>query len=825
MSAVCNETQFYETLGCVVIRLDRQVNIGYVNRSGLSLLGYERQEQLFGKPFHSVLPENDIKGAELLALIKNLPQRDCPKPVVADLLRSDGSRTPFFWSLNYQDADVDHAAPTVLIGINAVSMRESQAAAEMFQTVSDNYAGSIVITNSEKEILYVNPAASAMTGLPAEEVIGQTLAIFKSGQASEETYQSIWETLAAGGIWKGEFINRRKNVDQPLGSETIAAIRDARSNVQYYFAIGEDASQHQRYQERIDSLLAYDQLTGLPNRDAFRQALVGALNNAGQDGKEATVLHVDIDDFFAVNNDLGTSEADGIIAEVSIRIREVLRHGDHLARLGNDKFGILLGPHEPGIDDEIHEIADRVLAAFRKTVLPENSSFQLTASIGIASYPADAGNPSQLLSHAIAATEYLKENGGNAFCWFDATSAKRASGRRELLNELRWGIERNEMVLHFQPQISLFSGAIIGLEALIRWQHPQRGLLQPGEFIPLIEQSNHMVDVGEWVLQEACRQMRAWLDAGLPAVKVAINLAARHFLVPGLHATIADALRRQRIPPRFLEVEITESTMMQDTATAIRSTTQLKEVGVRISLDDFGTGYSSLAYLSNFPIDVVKIDRSFICDITSNPANAAIAQATIAMSHKLGKTVLAEGVETEEQMQYLRRNECDEMQGFYFSRPVPAEEITCMLQAGRTMALSEQSVGARNAVLFVDDEINILSSIKRTLRREGYEIFTASTAAEGFSLLARNSVQVIISDQRMPEMKGTEFLSRVKNLYPETVRMVLSGYSEISAVTDSINKGAVYRFMLKPWDDEQLKEEIAGALRHWRERYGSMGDA
>ncbi len=305
-------------------------------------------------------------------------------------------------------------------------------------------------------------------------------------------------------------------------------------------------------------------------------------------------------------------------------------------------------------------------------------------------------------------------------------------------------------------------------------------------------------------------------------MKVAINLAARHFLVPGLHTTIADALALQRIEPRFLEIEITEGAMMQDLAAAIRSTTQLKDVGVRLSLDDFGTGYSSLAYLSRFPIDVVKIDQSFVCDITSNPVNAAIVQATIAMSHKLGKVVLAEGVETEEQMQYLRRNECDEMQGYFFSRPVPATDITRLLQEGTVMNLSgNRASGKRSTVLLVDDEANILASLKRTLRREGYDILTAESAAEGFSLLARNDVQIIISDQRMPEMNGTEFLSRVKSLYPNTVRMVLSGYSEISAVTDSINKGAVYRFMLKPWDDEKLKVEVSGALRHWRELYGS----
>lgn len=260
--------------------------------------------------------------------------------------------------------------------------------------------------------------------------------------------------------------------------------------------------------------------------------------------------------------------------------------------------------------------------------------------------------------------------------------------------------------------------------------------------------------------------------------------------------------------------------MMHDVAAAIRSTAQLKEVGVRLSLDDFGTGYSSLAYLSRFPINVVKIDQSFVRDITTNPANAAIVQAIIAMSHKLGKTVLAEGVETEEQMQFLRRNECDEMQGYYFSRPLTIEAVTQLLHQGTGMELADlPGPDARNTVLFVDDEIDILSSIKRNLRREGYEVITASGATEAFSLLARHAVQVVVSDQRMPEMEGTEFLSRVRNLYPQTVRMVLSGHAEISAVTDAINKGAVYRFMLKPWDDQKLKEEIAGALRYWRELY------
>jgi len=822
MTHLISETRLYDALGCLVICLDRDENIAFMNRFGLRLLGYESFGQLSGKPFGSLLPVGEAQSTNLLAAIEGAVQRDDSGQIESDLVRSDGSRILISWNISFPTDAAEHVAPAVLIGFDASSVRESQAAAEMFRTVSDNYTGSIVITDPDKSILYVNPALLRMTGYAADEVLGQTPSLFKSGQTSDEIYRALWETINAGAIWKGELANRRKDGEQYLESKTIAAIRNAQGRVQYYFAIGEDMSQRQQYQQRIENLLAYDHLTGLLNRTAFQQSLASALDIARREGKEATVLHVDVDDFFLVNESIGASEADLVIVEIAERIKEALRQNDRLARLGNDKFAILLGPHDMAIDSDIQEVVERVLAAICRTVVPASVPIHLTASIGIACYPDDGDNASDLLSHAMNATERAKASGGNNFCRFDATTASKASSRRELLNDLHLAIKNNEMILHFQPQVNLFSGSIIGLEALIRWQHPQRGMVPPGEFIPLAEQSSEIIDIGEWVLREACRQMRAWLDAGLPPIKVAINLAARHFLVPGLHVTIAEALAVQRIEPRFLEIEITEGAMMQDVVAAIRSTTQLKALGVRISLDDFGTGYSSLAYLSRFPIDVVKIDQSFVRDITINPINAAIAQATIAMAHKLGKVVLAEGVETEEQMQYLRRNECDEMQGYFFSKPLPAEGITRMLQEGSRMNSSAPNESnSCGTVLFVDDEANILASLKRTLRREGYEIITAGSAAEGFSRLATNNVQVIVSDQRMPEMNGTEFLARVKGLYPETVRMVLSGYSEISAVTDAVNKGAVYRFMLKPWDDETLKEEINGALRYWRERYGT----
>jgi diguanylate cyclase (GGDEF)-like protein/PAS domain S-box-containing protein len=826
-----DETRFCDSLGCLVIRLDRQLNIGFMNRRALNSLAYENPEQIVGRPLQSVLPADDPKSAELLASLRHLAPTDPPLQAESDVQRNDGSRFPVSWSISQhvqhaQHGEAEQATSTILLGFNAGAMPASQAGAVMFQTVADNFTGSLIITDPQRNILYVNSALLGMTGHTADEVIGRTPSLFRSGHTSEDIYRSLWETVNAGRIWQGEFINCRKDGSQYLESKTIAAIRDAYGLIQYYFAIGEDVSTRQHSQKLIETLLAFDQLTGLPNHEAFQHALVGAIDSARQETRELTVLHIDIDDFAVINDAVGTGEADLVIVEIAIRIREALRQDDRLARLGSDKFAVLLGPHEPGIDDDIRDVAGRLLAAIGQTALPEAVPASLSASIGIVGFPTDGASASELLSHALSATKQVKAAGGNAFGRFSPAAASTISARRETLHDLKKAIDRNELILHFQPQVNLFSGAIVGMEALIRWQHPQRGLVFPSDFIPLAEQSSHIVEIGEWVLGEACRQIKAWTNAGLPAIKVAVNLSARHFIVPGLHVTIADILRNQGVDPRFLEIEITEGAMMQDVAAAIRSTNLLKDVGVRLSLDDFGTGYSSLAYLSRFPIDVVKIDQSFIADITSNPANAAIAQATIAMSHKLGKIVLAEGVETEEQMQFLRRNECDEMQGYFFARPLPAADITRMLHDGATMNVSGQRAdGNRSTVLLVDDEANILASLKRTLRREGYDILTATSAAEGFSLLAKNSVQVIVSDQRMPEMNGTEFLSRVKNLYPETVRMVLSGYSEISAVTDSINKGAVYRFMLKPWDDERLKEEISGALRHWREMYAPPGDS
>lgn len=822
MNTPSDRSALFDEMAFVLLRLDRELKIRSINQAGLTFLGYQKHEQLIGQPLKMLVPKDHWDSAHLETVLQQLEQDREPIRMEFDLARSDGQRLPMIWCLDQPAPQDDPLSPLLLFGFDNTSIRHSLEAIALFHSVTENYSGSILITDAQSHILYSNPAAQRIMGYSREELFGQTPALFRSGKTPDTVYHQLAEAVKKREIWKGKFINCRKDGELYVESKTIAPINDSSGEVQYYFSIGEDMSQRQEYEQKIERLMMFDQQTGLPNRTAFMRELAAALESASLGDQGIALLHVDFDDFKKTNTAYGNEASDRVLAETASRIKEILRETDVAARIAGDEFAILLGSGTSGVMADSLNIAARLLAAIRRPYAFADHSITITASIGIATHPESGDSAQELMTNAMSATLRAKRRGGNDVCQFEAAMAEDESGRRELLQ----AVTRGEMVLHYQPQVSLFSGGIIGVEALIRWNHPVRGMVPPGEFIHIAEESNFIVGLGEWVINEVCRQMRAWLDAGLPPIKVALNLAARHFRKASLPSCVAQALAACQLDPRFLEIEITEHALMQDIAASIRNMSQLKELGVRISLDDFGTGYSSMSYLSKFPVDVVKIDQSFIGDITTNAANAAIAQATIAMSHKLGKLVLAEGVETLEQMTYLQRCECDEMQGYYFSRAVPADEIATMLGDDRRISWKQEGAQrARATILLVDDETSIQSALKRTLRREGYTILTAENATEGFALLAKHPVQVIISDQHMHEMTGTQFLSQARIMYPETVRIVLSGFSEIATVTDAINKGAAYRFLTKPWNDEQLKEEIRGALRHWRELYGKDDDS
>ena len=380
--------------------------------------------------------------------------------------------------------------------------------------------------------------------------------------------------------------------------------------------------------------------------------------------------------------------------------------------------------------------------------------------------------------------------------------------------ELRRALVQDELRVYFQPRVNLASGEICGAEALVRWQHPERGLVPPSEFIPLAEDTGLILPLGEWVIRNVCRQQRVWLDGGLPVPPVAVNLSALQFRQKNLVQLIRHELAANQLGAKYLEIEITESTLMDSVDEAAATLQELRATGIKISLDDFGTGHSSLSRLRRLPIDHLKIDQSFVCNLTTEPEDAAICLAIIGLAHNLRMTVIAEGVETEGQANYLRQHHCDEMQGYYFSRPLPVGDFEQLLVQRRTLVLPVRPANERRTLLLVDDEADVLSALKRMLRLEGYDIITATSAREGLELLSIHPVQVIISDQRMPQMSGSEFLSRVRDLHPHTVRLILSGYADLRSVTEAINHGAIYKFLTKPWDDEMLRMDLREAFRH-----------
>ena len=380
--------------------------------------------------------------------------------------------------------------------------------------------------------------------------------------------------------------------------------------------------------------------------------------------------------------------------------------------------------------------------------------------------------------------------------------------------ELRRALVQDELRVYFQPRVNLASGEICGAEALVRWQHPERGLVPPSEFIPLAEDTGLILPLGEWVIRNVCRQQRVWLDGGLSVPPVAVNLSALQFRQKNLVQLIRQELAANQLGAMHLEIEITESTLMDSVDEAAATLQELRATGIKISLDDFGTGHSSLSRLRRLPIDHLKIDQSFVCNLTTEPEDAAICLAIIGLAHNLRMTVIAEGVETEGQANYLRQHHCDEMQGYYFSRPLPVGDFEQLLVQRRTLVLPVRPANERRTLLLVDDEADVLSALKRMLRLEGYDIITATSAREGLELLSIHPVQVIISDQRMPQMSGSEFLSRVRDLHPHTVRLILSGYADLRSVTEAINHGAIYKFLTKPWDDEMLRMDLREAFRH-----------
>ncbi|CCG43015.1 EAL domain-containing protein [Magnetospirillum molischianum] len=544
--------------------------------------------------------------------------------------------------------------------------------------VIDASQDGVMIVNASFLVEFVNPAFTHLTGYAPEEIIGHNPRMLRSGRQDEAFYRDLYDSLARFDHWQGEIWNRRKNGEVFPEWLTINVIRDEDGDVSQYAAIFSDISERKRTEERIKNLAYFDVLTGLPNRRLFTDRLQLAQANASRHGHFLAVMFLDLDLFKRINDSLGHGVGDQVLIETAGRLSRCLREGDSVARLGGDEFTILL----PQIEQiEIAaRLADRLLAQVKHPIVIDDHELYITASIGIAVFPDNGPGVEALIKNADTAMYRAKDLGRNCFQLYSPAMNARSFERLSMEAALRHALVRNEFRLAYQVKVDLISGRMSGVEALIRWHHREMGPIPPADFIPLAENMGVISDIGEWVLREACRQCRHWLDLGLPPVRIAVNVSALQFHETDIPDVVGRALRDTGLPPQFLELELTESVLMQrvdEVAVVLRD---LRTMGVRISIDDFGTGYSSLSYLKKMPIDALKIDRSFVNDIFGENGSvaeegASIVSTIINLAHNLRLKAIAEGVETVAQADFLRARGCDEVQGFLISRPVSGEDL------------------------------------------------------------------------------------------------------------------------------------------------------
>ncbi len=534
-------------------------------------------------------------------------------------------------------------------------------------------ADSVMITDVKGVIEYVNLSFEAVTGFTRAEAIGQTPSIVKSGKQRDSFYQKLWITIMNGQVFSEVFVNKKKNGLLYYEEKTITPLKDPQGQITHFVATGKDITERMQTQERLHFLAHHDALTELPNRIFYMDRLKESLARARWHGRRVAVLFLDLDRFKNINDTLGHAVGDRLLQLISRRLAESLRDGDVVARLGGDEFAILLDDitSEQDVPGIAQKILDTVTPSFR---IDERELF-ITASVGISLYPTDGEDSDTLLKHADIAMYRAKDLGKNNYQFYSADMSARAFERLTLESSLRHALERSEFLLHYQPQIDTNSGKVVGVEALLRWQHPELGLIAPSDFVPLLEETGIIIPVGEWVLRAACEQLRKWRRAGREHLRIAVNLSARQFNEPNFASIIDRAMQASGCNPTLLELEITESIIMRHTQLTIQALDALGSMGTRLAVDDFGTGYSSLSYLRRFPIDTLKIDRTFIHDIQSDADDAAITSAIIGMAQRLKINVVAEGVETKEQIDFLQSNGCYVMQGYFFSKPLTAEGL------------------------------------------------------------------------------------------------------------------------------------------------------
>jgi len=562
---------------------------------------------------------------------------------------------------------------TLADSFNAMADELGMAAA-----VFENTSEAVLITDTNATIVAVNKAFEYITGYQEQEVVGRNPRLIKSNRHDETFYQQMWSEMLDAGMWRGEIWNRRKNGEVFPVWQSIRAIQNEAGDVSHYVSVFSDISTLKQSQEKLDYLAYHDPLTSLPNRLLFEDRLEQALKHAKRDKHEVALLILDLDRFKNINDSLGHPVGDALLVEIAKRLGGLVRQEDTVARLGGDEFVVILERTEKPVDGAV--LAQKILDAFHASIVAEGHELLVTLSIGISQYPIDGEDVPTLVKNGDAALYRAKEEGRNCFKFYTSELTSKISERLAMETALRGALKAEQLMLYYQPVVSLQSGKITAVEALLRWNHPQHGLVLPDRFIALAEDTGLILPIGAWVMQQACQQARIWLDKGYDLERIAVNVSGLQIQRGKFVDIVTQALQNAGLEGRHLELEVTENVIMRNTEKAIAVLNQLKEMGVQVAIDDFGTGYSSLSYLKQLPIDKLKIDQSFVRDIPADANDKAIARAVRALAKSLKLKVVAEGIESSKQAAFLKRLGCDEGQGYLYSPPVTADELELLLK-------------------------------------------------------------------------------------------------------------------------------------------------
>ncbi len=690
-----------ESISDVIFTTDSELQLNYVSPSVLPVLGYNA-EWTIANGFQGMAadPRQMLELFDQLEQIRSAlgnPQRlaelrsQMPARLfLFDCMRADGQKIPVELRTMLMWDEYGRFEGMLGVGRDISQQRRAEKDMRMAATVFEHSTSAILVTDPAGYIVQVNEAFCRITGHKANDVLDQLPSMLTADRQQANQLNYIIGQLNQRGSWEGEIWLKRREGDTYPAWVGITAVHDEDGDLVSYVCFFSDISERKASEQRIHRLAYYDGLTHLPNRTLFQDRLHTALQYAERNQEWVVLMFLDLDRFKPINDSLGHAAGDRMLKDVAVRLAACVHEDDTVARMGGDEFTLLLQPRatrEGALNRAVH-VAEQILDSLARPFVLEGREFFVTASIGIALAPQDGRELSQLMKNADTAMYHAKERGKNNFQFYQADMNARALERLELESDLRHALEQGEFLLYYQPQFSGDGKRLTGVEALLRWRHPKRGLVPPGEFVPVLEELGLVVQVGDWVLAEACRQLKAWHQEKMRLPKISVNISARQFADGQLAERIAAIIEDSGLPPACLELELTESILMRDVAEAMDILENLKRLGLCIAVDDFGTGYSSLNYLKQFPIDVLKIDRSFVDGLPDGERDAQIARAIIAMAHSLNLAVIAEGVETQAQLDFLREHGCDEVQGYLFGHPVPAARFEHLFGSSANFILS-----------------------------------------------------------------------------------------------------------------------------------------